>query len=72
MMLVVKPIGLHIVKYLHLPTISFEGVKLRELTHAKLEEVFKKKDGYLHDIDVRGGKMVLACRAEEVMLFRMS
>ena len=49
----------------------FVGKKIGELTHEKIKQSVENKN-WLHDITVKGGKMVLACRAKGVMLFNIS
>ena len=51
--------------------IFFIGKKIGELTHEKIKQSIDNKN-WIHDIAVREGKMVLACRAEGVMLFNIS
>ena len=46
------------------------GEKIGELTHKKIKEFIEKK-GWIHDITIRDGKMVLACRDEGVMMFNI-
>jgi len=50
--------------------ISPEGKKIGELTHEKIKESIDNKH-WVHDIAVRNGKMVLACRDTGVMLFNI-
>ena len=49
----------------------FVGEKVREITHEKMKQSINNKNR-IHDISVRGGKMVLACRAAGIMLFNMN
>ena len=42
--------------------------KITELTHGKLKKSIEK-EGYIHDITVKEGKMAVACRGVGVMLF---
>ena len=44
------------------------GEKITELTHGKLKKSIEK-EGYIHDITVKEGKMAVACRGVDVMLF---
>ena len=41
-----------------------------ELPHEKIKQSIHK-EGFIHDISIRDGKMVLACRKEGVILFNI-
>ena len=57
--------------FLMLCITTFVGEKIGELTHEKIKESIDNEN-LIHDITVRGGKMVLACREAGVMLFNMN
>ena len=48
----------------------FVGEKVGELTHEKIKQSIDN-EYFIHDITIKGGKMVLACREAGVMLFNM-
>ena len=48
----------------------FVGEKLGELTHENIKQSIDDEN-WIHDIAVRRGKMIVACREAGVMLFNM-
>ena len=58
-------------KNLRIHTFYFIGEKVGELTHEKIKQSVENKN-WIHDITIKGGKMVLACREAGVMLFNIS
>ena len=46
------------------------GEMIRQLTHEKIKQSIDNNN-WIHDIAVREGKMVLACREAGVMLFNI-
>ena len=47
------------------------GEKIGELTHEKIRQCYDKK-ACVDDIAVKNGKMLLACRKEGIMLFKLT